>query len=189
MTITTIDLEGVSFRYGAVTALADVDLSLRGGEIVSLIGQNGSGKTTLLRLLAGLEQPSSGQLQRTNAAVAYVGQLQHHHPWMPLTVGEVITTARYRERGLWRRITTSDHDMCRSAAGRLGVDDIWSKRFTDLSGGQRQRTVIARALAADAQVVLLDEPITGLDLTSQRVITDVMQAERTAGRLVLFSTH
>lgn len=186
----TIVLEAVSFRYGTFEALSNVDVSFSGGEIISLIGPNGSGKTTLLRLLAGLEQPSQGRLERSgDVTVAYVGQLQQHHPWMPLTVGEVITTARYRDRGLWRRLRGTDHEICRASADRLGVSDLWSRRFTDLSGGQRQRAVIARALAADASVLLFDEPITGLDLASQQVITDMMQAERSAGRLVVFSTH
>ncbi len=187
---TLVEFDDVALRFGSVTALEGVTTAFHGGEIVALIGPNGSGKTTLLRLLAGLAHPSAGTLQRSpDLEVGYVGQLQLHHAWMPLTAGEVVLTARYRSLGLWRRLRVEDRQLCRSAVERLDVADLWNRRFADLSGGQRQRVLIARAIASGAEMLLLDEPITGLDLGSQRLITDVMVAERAAGRLVVFSTH
>lgn len=186
----SIALHGVGVEFGRVRALEAVDLQLRGGEIAALIGPNGSGKTTLLGVLAGLVRPTTGSVSASSSlGIAYVSQLPTHHQWMPMTTGEVILTARYRQCGLLRRLRPHDSSTCRSAAARLGVESLWSDRFTDLSGGQRQRVLIARALASEADVILLDEPITGLDPSSQNVIGEVMETERLAGRIVVFSTH
>jgi len=183
------ELRNVTMRFGRSLALDIERLDLGPGQTVGLIGSNGSGKTTLLRLLASLISPTTGSLQRTCSHVAYVAQHQHHHPYLPLTVAEVLRMGRYRHRGLIRRINRDDRNRIAGAAERLGVSDLTSERFDELSGGQCQRVRIAAALAADAPCLLLDEPITGLDLPSQQLITQVAQEERDRGRLVVLSTH
>ncbi len=185
----TFEFRDVGVRFGSVDALSGVNLSFDQGA-VALIGPNGSGKTTLLRLLAGLQAPTRGVIEAPrSAAIAYVAQLTGQHHWMPLTVGEVILTARYRRSTRWRRMTADDHRAVLEAASRLGVHDVLERRFADLSGGRRQRTLIARAVAAHPTTLLLDEPITGLDPTSQQLILDLITEQRDQGHLVVFSTH
>lgn len=186
----TIELNQVSVSYGRHVALAPVSLRFSGGETVALVGSNGSGKTTLLKLLAGLLAPTKGSISPKPAPhVGYVAQHQHQHEWMPLTVGEVLATGRYRERGLLGRLRASDRALIAQSSIRLGVDDLIGRPFSELSGGQRQRVLVATALVVDAPVLLLDEPITGLDLPSQHRILDVIEAEAARGRLVVISTH
>lgn len=185
----SFELDNVGVRFGAVDALCGVDLSFDHGA-VALIGPNGSGKTTLLRLLAGLQEPTSGIVHgHRTGGVAYVAQLTGQHHWMPLTVEEVILTARYQRSARWRRMRAEDRAAVHEAAERLGVDDVLERRFADLSGGLRQRTLIARAIAARPTTLLLDEPITGLDPTSQELILDLVAEQRARGNLVVFSTH
>lgn len=184
-----IKLDAVTLAYGSRTAL-DVDhLSLDGPELVALIGPNGSGKTTLLRLLAGLASPTTGTIERSGIEVAYVSQRHDQHFWMPLTVGEVMRMGRYRTAGLLGRIGGADRRAMMAAAERLEVADLMGRSFGELSGGQRQRVLIATALVADAECLLLDEPISGLDLPSQQIITEIAAEERDKGRLVVMSTH
>lgn len=179
---------GLTKRFGGHAALDGVDVSLHGG-LLTLLGPNGSGKTTFLRLLAGLVSPAAGRLGRHGASVAYVSQRHDHHQWMPLTGGEVLRMGRYRNHGLLGRLGPTDRRAITRAATRLEVGDLLDRRFGALSGGQRQRVLIAMALAVDADCLLLDEPITGLDLASQKVILDVVDQERDRGRLVVMSTH
>lgn len=186
---TMFHLQNLTCRFGHTTALAVDDLTLQAGETVALIGPNGSGKTTLLRLVAGLINPTTGTIARNCSHVAYVAQHQHHHPWMPLTVGEVLKMGRYGHRGMLGRLNREDHTLISAAADRLEVADLQSRQFGELSGGQCQRVQIAAALAADAPCLLLDEPITGLDLPSQKIINQVAEEERDRGRLVVLSTH
>lgn len=184
-----IELTEVDVTFGACRALENATLAFHRGTSVALMGPNGSGKTTLLRVLAGLQKPTEGSLCRKSDGAALVGQHQHQHSWMPLTAREVIRMGTYRRRGLFGRMTTADRDSVRSSADRLGVADLLDTSFSDLSGGQRQRVLVAGALVNDADVLLLDEPITGLDLPSQRRILDVIDQERKSGRLVVLSTH
>ena len=166
------------------------DLKLDGPSSVALMGPNGSGKTTLLRVLSGLQRPTSGRLESAgDVRVGFVCQHHQPHPFMPMTVQEVLTIGRYRSSGLLRRFRRSDKEAVRVAAERLDVAHLRHKSFGELSGGQRQRVMVAMVLASDYDCLLLDEPITGLDLPSQTTILEVIEAERAAGHLVVMSTH
>ncbi len=185
-----ITLHDVCVSFGPVTALEPTDASFDGATTVALIGPNGSGKTTLLKVLAGLLRPTSGHLHRDGPpSVAYVAQHHDHHPWMPLVVSEVLAMSRYRRTGLLRRLDRTDRAVIAASADRMGVADLLDSTFGSLSGGQCQRVLMASALACDAETLLLDEPITGLDLTSQQRILEAMSEERDRGRLVVISTH
>lgn len=180
----------MSFGTRVALDLTAEPISFDLGTTVAIMGPNGSGKTTLLRSLAGLQRLSVGAIERSGVeAAGWVAQHQHQHPWMPLTVREVVTTGRYRTRGLLRPLRRADRRAVVVAADRLDVGDLLDRAFGDLSGGQRQRVLVAAALATDADLLLLDEPITGLDLVSQQLILDVVDAERDGGRLVVMSTH
>ncbi len=179
----------VAVRYGDTCAFEVASLDFGPGELVGLIGPNGSGKTTLLRLLGGLSSPTTGRIRGLGEPTAFVDQHQRQPRWMPLTVAEVLRMSRYGRLGLLGRLGKEDRRVITEAAQRLEVDDLTNRQFGELSGGQRQRVLVAAALATEAECLLLDEPITGLDLASQDTILSVVTAERDAGRLVVMSTH
>jgi len=183
-----IRVERLSISYGPVTALSDVTIEFSPGTATALMGANGSGKTTLLECLAGLLDPMTGSVDLADHTIAYVRQ---HLPqgWMPLTAGEVVTMGRYGRRGLLGRLRSQDHDAVAQAAERLGVSDLFGRQFGELSGGQRQRVIVAQALASQPTALLLDEPLTGLDIPSQERILAVIAAATADGAIVVVSTH
>lgn len=186
-----VSLRDVTLARGDHVALRHVTLELRAGEITALIGPNGAGKSTLLHAVAGLLRPRRGTLDVPvgRGGVAYVLQSAHADPHLPITVREIVTMGRYAERGPWRPMRRADRAAVDAALERLGVADLSGRQVRELSGGQRQRVFVARGLAQQAPVLLLDEPVTGLDLVSRRVILDVVRSERDAGRIVVMSTH
>ncbi len=179
---------GVCVHYGSVVALAPTSFELQRGTTVALVGSNGSGKTSLLSLLAGLVTSEEGPVA-VNGTVAMVTQHRNHHRWMPLSVDEVLRMGRYQRRGLLGRIRRQDRDCIDSAADLLEVSSLRRRSFGDLSGGQQQRVLVAQALAAQPDLLLLDEPITGLDLPSQLRILEVIEQHAAGGGVVVFSTH
>ncbi len=183
-------LEGVTVDFGRLRALDAIDLELRAGRSLALIGANGSGKSTLLNVFAGLIKPTSGRVSPAPLPpVAYVRQHGPEGNWLPLTAGEVLRMGRYRSTGWWGRFTDADRASMADAAGRMAVTDLLDRSFDELSGGQRQRVMIAQALAQQPEVLLLDEPITGLDLPSQELILQMIEGETTKGTTVVISTH
>ena len=179
-----------SVRYADVVALDTTTTTFRRGTSVALVGANGSGKSTVLRLLAGLLEPTTGSVERLGGVeAAFIAQQHEHHDWMPLPVDGVIRMGCYRARGFLGRITRSDRTEIQDVAERLEVADLLRRPFSDLSGGQRQRVLVAQALIGAPRLLLLDEPITGLDLPSQEAILSIIDAEVAAGSTVVFSTH
>ena len=175
-------------HYGPVVALAPVDFEIPHGQSVALVGSNGSGKTTLLSLLAGLVEPEDGTVQ-VRGRVAMVTQQRDHHRWMPLSVDEVLRIGRYQRRGLLGRLRTGDRRAIDDAAELLEVTQLRRRAFGELSGGQQQRVLVAQAVASEPELLLLDEPITGLDLPSQLRILEVIERHARGGGSVVFSTH
>jgi len=182
--------EDVVVRYGDVIALDRTSTTFMRGSSIALVGANGSAKSTVLRLLAGLSDPTSGVVNRADGVeAAFVAQQHGQHSWMPLPVEEVLRMGCYRRRGLVGRITGTDQKEVAAAAGRLGIEDLLRRSFSELSGGQRQRVLVAQALIGSPQLLLLDEPITGLDLPSQEAILGIVGEEVANGSTVIFSTH
>ncbi len=189
MTTPDIELDQVGVDYGGVTALDAISHRFVQGTATAVMGANGSGKTTLLDLLAGLRSPTRGIVRGLDPTrVGYV--VQHlASRWLPITVREVLAMGRYRRLGLWRRLAVDDRAALRAAAERLAIGDLLPRQFSELSGGQRQRVRIAQVLAGEPDVLLLDEPITGLDLPSQKVILDVISDLTAAGVTIVVTTH
>ena len=190
------ELDGVSVLRGRHRALVDVDLALPAGRVTALIGPNGSGKTTLLHLLAGLLAPTSGSVAVLGAdpadvrpRVAYVLQTPTVGEHLPVTVREAVAMGRYPRRGALGRLRAADRDAVAVAMDRLDVADLADRQVAELSGGQRQRVLVAQGLAQEADVLLLDEPVTALDVVSRRRILEVVEEERSAGRTVVLTTH
>lgn len=186
--VVSVAAHSVSVSFGQHLALDNLSFELTTGSSVALVGPNGSGKTTLLNLLAGLASPTSGTIESAPSA-AYVLQHGAHSGWLPLTVDEVLAMSRFGHRGLWRRLRSVDRAAIHNAADRLEVGDLRRRQFGDLSGGQQQRVLVAHAIAQEADLLLLDEPITGLDMASQDRILEVVEDEVRNGRTVALSTH
>ncbi|MGH9111335.1 MAG: zinc ABC transporter ATP-binding protein AztA [Acidimicrobiales bacterium] len=183
--------------YGSRTALAPASFEVLAGSWVSLIGPNGSGKSTLLRAIAGLMAPRAGRLdvparrapRRARGAVAFVLQTTDVDRSLPITVRETVTMARYARRGPFARLDRGDRTAVDGALERLGLADLARRQLHELSGGQRQRVLVAQGLAQEADLLLLDEPVTGLDVVSRELILEAVAAEQAAGRTVVLSTH
>jgi ABC-type Mn2+/Zn2+ transport system ATPase subunit len=180
----------VSVRYGDLVALDRTTTTFALSSSVALVGANGSGKSTVLRLLAGLLEPTVGTIDRAaDVDASFIAQQHGHHDWMPLPVDEVLRMGCYRRRGLLGRVTATDRAEIRTVAERLEISDLVSRSFGELSGGQRQRVLVAQALIGSPGLLLLDEPITGLDLPSQETILRIVDEEVARGACVVFSTH
>jgi iron complex transport system ATP-binding protein len=177
-------------------ALAASSFALPLGAVTAVIGPNGSGKSTLLNLLAGLLRPIAGTLEVLGSTsgdstdqIAYVLQATNVNETLPISVREVVTMGRYATRGLVGRLTSDDRAAVQSAMDALGIADLARRSLHQLSGGQRQRVFVAQGLAQDHRLLLLDEPLMGLDLVSSAAIERVIIAERSAGRTVVLTTH
>jgi zinc transport system ATP-binding protein len=174
-------VRGVSFAYGAEPILDDVSFELAPGEFVALVGPNGSGKSTLLRVLLGLLQPTAGEVRlfgeepsrlRDRWRVGYVPQRPSLAPDLPATVDEVVAVGRLALTGWWRWPTREDREATSHALESVGLLDRRRRRLSELSGGQQQRAFIARAFASEPRLLVLDEPVAGVDAESQRLFRD-----------------
>ncbi len=190
--------EGVSFSYGGPPVLEEVSLALRPGEFVALVGPNGSGKSTLLKVLLGLLRPSRGSVRllggpperADRARIGYVPQRPSLDSEVPATVEEIVLTGRLPRSGWWRRPSREDLAFVRHALESVGLDDLARAPLGELSGGQRQRAFIARAFATEPDLLLLDEPIAGVDAESQRRFRDsLVHAVKDHGAGVLLVSH
>jgi iron complex transport system ATP-binding protein len=170
-------LQGVSFRYESEWVLKGIELTIDRGEVLGLIGPNGSGKSTLLKILGRHRRPEKGGvwLESENLSNVSLRTLARRVSMVPqelpvafpYTVLEMVLMGRYPHLKGWAFEGAEDHRIARSAMERMGVDSFAHRRFTELSGGEKQRVIIARALAQEAEVLLLDEPATFLDLHYQ----------------------
>lgn len=176
-----LSARGISFAYGRETVLHDVDLDVRAGEFAALAGPNGSGKSTLLRILLGLLTPAAGRVEifgqapgdlRERWRVGYVPQRLRIAPDLPATVEEVVAAGRLPKQGWWRRRRAADRIAIDHAIESVALADMRRKRLSELSGGQQQRALIAKALVAEPRLLVLDEPIAGVDVESQRLFRD-----------------
>jgi ABC-type Mn2+/Zn2+ transport system ATPase subunit len=191
-----VRIEGVTAGYGRRIALSDVSLTVRPGSLLAVIGPNGAGKSTLLKLIAGLLKPTSGQLTVLGGApgsaartVAYLPQAEAVDWDFPVTVSEVVMMGRYARLGFGRQPGPVDRERVAAALETVGMGDSVDRQIGALSGGQRRRVFLARAIAADPELYLLDEPVTGVDVTTQEDLMDVLEAEARAGKTVIATTH
>ena len=186
--MSAVEVEDLTVKFEEVTALDGVTHTFEPGTATAVMGINGSGKTTMLECLAGLQKPTSGRIGGMSENLAYVCQ---HLPacWMPITAGEVLAMGRYRRRGLLGRLRGADRAAMREAGQHLDVNQFTDRSFGELSGGQQQRVRIAQVLAGEPDVIMLDEPVTGLDIPSQERILEVIEAYSSRGAIVIITTH
>jgi len=175
-------LEGLSFRVSR-------------GERIAVVGPNGAGKSTLLRLIAGTLRPDRGRVAiyghgpGGHICIAYVPQRSQVDWRFPVTVEDVVMMGRVGQIGLLRRPGRADWALARASLERVGAANLAHKGIGELSGGQQQRVFLARALAQEAELLLLDEPLNGLDLPTQNAIIDILDDLRREGVTVLLATH
>jgi len=184
-------LDHVSFAYGhGPPVLRGVDLAVQRGEFVAIAGPNGGGKTTLVRLAVGLEQPTSGRIDLLTRKVGYLPQRAQAGIDAPLTVRELVTTGRASRTRLIGPLSTGDRETVREAIERVGLVPQVDRRLSMLSGGQQQRAFIAKALAAVPELLVLDEPTTGVDVEAQEAIALLLQRlRRELEMTILYVSH
>jgi zinc transport system ATP-binding protein len=184
-------LEGVSFAYGRGPAvLRSVDLEVEQGEFVAIAGPNGGGKTTLLRLVLGLERPTAGRVDVHARRIGYLPQRAQAAVDAPITVRELVATGRASRTRLVGPLTRADRDAVHRALGRVGLDDRADRRLSTLSGGQQQRAFIAKALAGEPDLLVLDEPTAGVDAESQEAVAGLLaELRRDLGVTILYVSH
>jgi len=184
-----VTLSDVHVDYGPIHAIGDLTLDIPHGSSVAIIGPNGSGKSSLLKVIGDVLDPTSGTCDTGGASTAIVLQSTDVDRSVPLTVRDVVAMARFPRLGLLRRPNATDRAAVDTAMERLEIDDLANRQIHQLSGGQRQRAFVAQGLAQDAEILLLDEPLTGLDVRSRKIITSVLDEEHAVGRTVITTTH
>ncbi|KKW67814.1 manganese/iron transporter ATP-binding protein [Lampropedia cohaerens] len=194
-----IAVDGITITYrNGHTALRDASFATPTGSITALVGVNGSGKSTMFKAIMGFERLVRGQVRVLGLPVrevvrrrliAYVPQSEQVDWNFPVLVEDVVMMGRYGHMGVLRVPRRADHDAVQQALERVGMLALRQRQIGELSGGQKKRVFLARALAQDAQVILMDEPFTGVDVKTEEAIIALMRSLRDEGRVVLVSTH
>ena len=196
---TGISARGVTVTYrNGHTALRDASFEIPKGSITALVGVNGSGKSTLFKALMGFVPSAAGEIKILGKSVkqalasndvAYVPQAEEVDWSFPVLVEDVVMMGRYGHMGFLRRAKPSDHQAVAAALSRVGMSEYKSRQIGELSGGQKKRVFLARALAQEGKVILLDEPFTGVDVKTEEAITQLLLELRNEGAVMLVATH
>ena len=191
-----LDVRGLWAGYGHTTALEDVSIQVPRGQILGIIGPNGSGKSTLFKVILGLLKPWRGEVMTfgqpgvsQRSLVGYMPQMELVDWDFPITVGDVALMGRYGRLGIARRPSRADRRAAEEALERVGMADMRGRLIGELSGGQRRRALLARALADQPGLLLLDEPLAGLVATAQHQLLDIVGELQEEGATVVLSTH
>lgn len=191
-----LKVENVSFNYTSVRALQDVSFEISCGHTLAVMGPNGAGKSTLINLVAGLLKPAHGHilwdgraLKEVPNEVAYLPQRSNVDWTFPLTVRSLVEMGRYPVLGVWKKFSKHDDEIVNKAIEMLGLNDFETRQIGALSGGQQQRVFLARALAQEAHLLLLDEPFSGLDTPSSEMLGELISSLAKEGRLIVVSHH
>lgn len=186
-----VRFDGVAVGYGRHAVLRDLSFAIPDGDFLGLVGPNGSGKTTILRTILQTLEPLAGTVWRADGLrFGYVPQRDQVDYGFPLTALEVVLMGRYDRMGLGRRPTAQDRELAAAALAQVGIADLAGQHLRSMSGGQRQRTLIARALVGDPNVLVLDEPTSGMDLVSStQILGFVRDLHERSGLTVIMVSH
>lgn len=195
-----IELKDVSFKYGNSSVLENITASVHEGEYLGIIGPNGGGKTTLLKLILGLLKPTSGSIEiygqpvssyAGKAKIGYVPQRAATSDYQfPATVEEIVLSGRTAKAGLLKRFSAEDRKQVKKALEIAGISNLGDRLLSNLSGGERQRVYIARALACEPKILILDEPTVAIDIVSQEKFYNFLDdLHEKLGLTILFVSH
>ena len=190
-----LDISNLFVRFDSRLALDDVSFQLHHGERVAVVGPNGAGKSTLFKAIAGVLKPISGEIKvyghgpGGHICIAYLSQRSQVDWSFPVTVSDVVMMGRIGKLGLLRWPKHRDWKIVRQALVDVGLEELADRQIGELSGGQQQRMFIARALAQEAELMLMDEPLTGLDIGSQESIFTILDNLQGRGVTVMVATH
>lgn len=196
--VPALQVDGVGVRYRDVTALIDASLTLEPGRVCGLVGMNGSGKSTLFKSIMGVVRPDTGSIRifggqptkaRKDGTVSYVPQSESVDWTFPISVREVVMMGRYGTQNWMRTPRGRDKEAVATALARVELSELADRQIGQLSGGQRKRAFVARAIAQEASLLLLDEPFAGVDKRTEATITRLLRELTAAGASVLVSTH
>jgi manganese/iron transport system ATP-binding protein len=191
-----LDVQHLAVNYRGVRGLDSISFQVERGQVVGIIGPNGAGKSTLMKAMLGLVPTASGRvsyctcpLHQQLERVAYVPQRSQIDWDYPISVWNVVLMARTRQLGWFRSPNTATKAIVKAALEKVEMLDLRDRRIGQLSGGQQQRVFLARALAQDADLFLFDEPLTGVDRTTEAIMLQVFSELRSQGKILLVSTH
>lgn len=195
-----LEIAGLSLSYGGVTALEGVNLTLPTGVRAAIVGPNGAGKSSLMKAILGLESPSSGSIRLLGQdqhlpaliqkKVAYVPQSSQVNWQFPATVFEIVLMGRFAHaKSFLKRPSKMDKEIAQAALEKMNVQDLANRQIEQLSGGQRQRVFLARALAQEAEMYIMDEPLAGVDRVTETIIMDTLQDFQKEGKTSLVVHH
>ena len=190
-----LELKGVSVQFNGTVALDKVSFELHQGERIAVIGPNGAGKSTLFNTISGVVTPTLGEINifghtpGEHICIAYVPQRSQVDWDFPVNVADVVMMGRVRRLGLFHWPKRKDWEFVNTALELVGMADLAKRQIGELSGGQQQRVFIARALAQEAELMLMDEPLTGLDVNSQDAMFQILDELRERGVTIMVSTH
>ena len=191
-----LHVEDLTVTYGANPVLWDIDLDIPPGVMCAIVGPNGAGKSTLIKAALGLVRPAAGHVRflgrpigQMRGQIGYVPQ-RHSVDWdFPTTARDVVEMGLYRDLGWLRRPGKAEHARALAALAEVGMQDYADRQISQLSGGQQQRVFIARALVQDAPILILDEPMAGVDASTEAIIIALLKKLRDAGRTVIVVHH
>lgn len=190
-----LEVNALTVEFGQFTALENVSFSLRRGERLALVGPNGAGKSTLFNVVAGVLPPTRGEVNiyghgpGEHICIAYVPQRSQVDWRFPVNVADVVMMGRVGKLGLFRWPKRKDWNLVADSLALVGMEALAERQIGELSGGQQQRVFIARALAQEAELMLMDEPLTGLDVKSQEGIFEILEKLRQRQVTVMVATH
>jgi manganese/zinc/iron transport system ATP- binding protein len=191
-----LKIHQLTVNYEKTPVLWDISLEIPQGKLVAIVGPNGAGKSTLLRTALGMIKPISGSisffghpLKKVRRKVAYIPQRESVDWDFPLTVYDLVLMGRYGRRGLFSRPSKKDREDAYAYLAMVGLESFAGRQISQLSGGQQQRAFLARALIQEADLYLMDEPFTGIDISSSKTILTILKGLRDQGKTIFVVHH
>jgi manganese/zinc/iron transport system ATP- binding protein len=193
---TIIEAHNLTVLYGRKPALWNVDFELPDKQVIGIMGPNGSGKSTLLKSIMGVAEPTSGytkvynqELDDVRDKVSYVPQRQDIDWDFPASVWDVVSMGRFQKRGLFKKLNSEDKDIISESLEKVNMLGFAKRQISQLSGGQQQRVFLARAMAQQGDLFLMDEPFAGVDITTEAMIIDLIKELKEAGKTLVIVHH